>query len=232
MIIQSKTTPNSMYHSVMFYLRHSTNSAKKLLRRSIQSIIRHLVVPRKSKSRFLGDHIFSRVFGTLTSYTTDFSNFRRLLVLDRDNTLIWDKGYTFKINDFLIIEENIDYLIKLQKIGWGFVVFTNQSAIARGLCSEDDVQSFNAHLVEGFAKRGVNISAVVYCRHLRFCYCRKPSPGMLHRILLETRMPRERVVVLGDKQSDVNASERLGIEGHLFSVLGSADIFEKLMAKN
>jgi D-glycero-D-manno-heptose 1,7-bisphosphate phosphatase len=205
---------------------------QKVLNSFIEIFIRHGVVPRKNYSRILGNHILSRVFGTLTSYTTDFSNFRRLLVLDRDNTLIWDKGYTFKINDFLIIEENIEYLIKLQKIGWGFVVFTNQSAIARGLCSEDDVENFNAHLVEGFAKRGVYISAVVYCRHLRFCFCRKPSPGMLYRILLETRIPREKVVVLGDKQSDVNASERLGIEGHLFTVQGSAEIFEKLMGKN
>ena len=215
----------------MFYLRYSTDGVKKLLKSFMQIIIRKPEVTSKYKSRILNNHIFNRVFGTLTCFTTDFSNIRRLLVLDRDNTLIWDNGYTFKINDLLIIEENIEYLLKLQKTGWGFVVFTNQSAIARGFCSEDDVQNFNAHLVESFAKRGVNISAVVYCGHLRFCYCRKPSPGMLYRILLETRISRDKVVVLGDKQSDVNAGERLGIEGYLFTLLESPEIFNKLMAK-
>lgn len=216
----------------MSYTGRSAHGVKNLLKSLAQINIRKLRVPLDFNSRIIDNFFFGRIFGNLTSFSTDLSNFRRLLVLDRDNTIIWDKGYTFEISDFLIIEENIEYLLKLQKLGWGFVVFTNQSAIARGLCSEDDVQRFNVHLVENFARRGVNISAVIYCGHLRFCYCRKPLPGMLYRILLETRISREKIVVLGDKKSDVSAGERLGIEGHLFSISGHTEIFEKLMAKN
>ena len=46
---------------------------------------------------------------------------------------------------------------------------------------------------------------------------RKPNPGMILRALSEWPIDRERSVMVGDKASDMEAAERAGVRGLLFT---------------
>jgi D-glycero-D-manno-heptose 1,7-bisphosphate phosphatase len=49
------------------------------------------------------------------------------------------------------------------------------------------------------------------------CNCRKPKPGMLHSLLANWPVDRETSVLIGDKETDVEAARAAGIRGILFN---------------
>jgi D-glycero-D-manno-heptose 1,7-bisphosphate phosphatase len=157
------------------------------------------------------------------------NKFDKVLLFDRDNTLINDNGYTFRISDFEIISRNIPYLIKLQEQGWAFFIISNQSAVARNKCTIEEVLKFNTFLIEQFRTLGIEFIEVVFCPHLRFCYCRKPKPGMIEYLIKEHSLKREAIYMLGDKQSDVKAAEKSSIQGFLLTEASYKKIFSTIL---
>ena len=110
--------------------------------------------------------------------------------LDRDGTLVEDPGYLVD-PDALKLLPGVDLAVKaLIQAGYRTVIVTNQSAVARGMASEDDVRRVNERLCDMLAEKGARIDAVYYCpfhpegtvvEYRQDSECRKPNPGMLHR---------------------------------------------------
>ncbi|MDC0462505.1 HAD-IIIA family hydrolase, partial [Alphaproteobacteria bacterium] len=105
------------------------------------------------------------------------------IFFDRDNTLIVDKGYTWKISDFAFLSDSAEALALLHIHQIPVFIVTNQSGIARGYYSETDMLKFNQHLQEEVTKKGGRITDIAYCPHhldypetkenSNWCTCRK-----------------------------------------------------------
>jgi D-glycero-D-manno-heptose 1,7-bisphosphate phosphatase len=144
----------------------------------------------------------------------------RAVFLDRDGVINIDHGYTHRVEDFAFVPGSVGALQLLQSAQWRLVVVTNQSGIARGLFSSEDYERFTAHLRTQLKAAGVHLDAVLHCPHLPdaavahyrlACDCRKPGPGMLLRAARELSLDMPASVIVGDRQSDVQAGRAAGV---------------------
>ncbi len=138
------------------------------------------------------------------------------LFLDRDGVINVEKNYVYKIEDFEWIDGIFDICRFFQKKGYKIFVVTNQSGIARGYYSEDDFKKLTSWMEAEFEKQGINITKTYHCPHhpdiTGECKCRKPNPGMILKAKDEFDIDLKSSVLIGDKQSDIDAAKNAGIE--------------------
>jgi D-glycero-D-manno-heptose 1,7-bisphosphate phosphatase len=103
-------------------------------------------------------------------------------------------------------------LRRLRAAGYVLVIVSNQSGIARGLYTAEDLFRVNERMVELFAAEGIVFDAVKYCEHgpEAGCGCRKPAPGMLREAAAELNVDLAGSVMVGDKVADVRAGLAAG----------------------
>lgn len=142
----------------------------------------------------------------------------KAVFLDRDGVIIKDKPYQFKIEDIEIIEGVATAINKLNRAGFLVIVITNQSGVARGFFSEDEVKKFNSYLIEKLKEKNAKIDEIFYCPHhpngiiekyKKECSCRKPSPGMILEAAKKYNISLENSWVIGDKESDILAGKKV-----------------------
>jgi len=144
----------------------------------------------------------------------------RAAFIDRDGVINEERGYVHRPEDFRLLPGTVQGLRRLQHDGWALVVVTNQAGIARGLYDEADYQRLTVHMKRMLASEGVALDAVYHCPHhptagkgaLRIdCECRKPRPGMLKRAASELGVDLRASVLIGDKDSDLEAGRAAGV---------------------
>jgi D-glycero-D-manno-heptose 1,7-bisphosphate phosphatase len=145
---------------------------------------------------------------------------RRALFLDRDGVVNLEKDYVHKREDFHFITGVFEACKAFQDAGYLIVIITNQSGIGRGYYTEEDFHSLNEWMKAEFAKRGVTIDGIYFCPHhpeegvgqyRTYCQCRKPAPGMLLQASDDLDIDLESSVLVGDKDSDIEAGQRAGV---------------------
>ncbi len=148
---------------------------------------------------------------------------RAFVFLDRDGTLIEDRGYAHQLADYAPLAGAYEAVRALRAAGFGTAIVTNQSGIARGRFGEADFARFQAHLLADFAAHGAAIDASYHCPHLpdAGCECRKPRPGLLLRAQRELGANLARSWVIGDKESDVELARAAGCAAVLLSPAGA-----------
>ncbi|NOD85906.1 MULTISPECIES: HAD-IIIA family hydrolase [unclassified Ruegeria] len=145
---------------------------------------------------------------------------------DRDGTLIEDQSYQFDENKFVWHPGALDAICHLKSNGWKIVVVTNQSAVARGFCTESEVMNFHAAMVRSANEVGATIDAFEFCPFLPGAPLasfrssnhpdRKPNPGMIHRHLPKMKQHRQKSFLVGDRDTDIEAAHNAGIAGYLY----------------
>lgn len=143
---------------------------------------------------------------------------RPAVFLDRDGTLIEDKGFLGDPAGVVMLPTVVDALHLLHANGYAIVVVSNQSGIARGLIDDDAVRAVNAEIARRLAHDGVAIDAWYWCSHYgEDCGCRKPAPGLIERAVAEhdLDLASGRGAVVGDRGSDVALGHAVGIAGIL-----------------
>ncbi|HET6303483.1 MAG TPA: D-glycero-beta-D-manno-heptose 1,7-bisphosphate 7-phosphatase [Myxococcota bacterium] len=147
---------------------------------------------------------------------------RPFVFLDRDGTLVADRGYTHRVEDYALLPGVPEALRRLARAGFALAVVTNQSGIGRGYYGEDDFHAFQRHLAADLARQGVVLEASFFCPHLpeAGCACRKPAPGMLERARRELGADLARSWVIGDHRSDVELAARAGCAGAVLVLTG------------
>ncbi|MFQ5513774.1 MAG: D-glycero-alpha-D-manno-heptose-1,7-bisphosphate 7-phosphatase [Myxococcota bacterium] len=132
--------------------------------------------------------------------------------LDRDGTLIEDRHYTHRLEDYAPLPGAYAALRSLREAGYGIVIVTNQSGIGRGYFKRADYERFEAHLEEDFARRGARIDASYVCPHRpeAGCRCRKPAPGLIEQACRDLDVDLARSWVIGDKPIDVELARNAG----------------------
>jgi len=138
-----------------------------------------------------------------------------VVFVDRDGTInekAPDHGYITRPEDFGFLPGAKEGLRLLTQAGASTFVVTNQRAIARGLLTEARLDEIHTVMLKGLADAGARIWAVYHCPHERgTCECRKPAPGMFRAALGDFPwIEDQRIFVIGDSASDVEAAARLG----------------------
>ena len=143
---------------------------------------------------------------------------RRAVFLDRDGTINVEKEYLYRIADFEFLSGAADAVRLLNEAGFLVVVVTNQSGVARGYYTEEDVENLHRHIDRELEKTGARVDAWLYCPHHPDgrgsyglpCNCRKPLPGMLKEAAQRYDIDLEASIMIGDKLADVSAGQAAG----------------------
>jgi len=145
----------------------------------------------------------------------------KAIILDRDGTLIEDKDYAFKVEDFELLPGVIEGLKILQENFLLFIV-TNQSGIGKGYYTDREFHKFNDHLIRILKEHQIRIERTFYCPHVREdnCECKKPKIKYIREIVDGWNVDINNSWVIGDHPSDIlfgiNAGSRTVylISGH------------------
>ncbi len=146
------------------------------------------------------------------------------IFLDRDGTLIEEIGYLHRLEDIRICPTAVEAVEKINQNGVPAIVITNQSAIARGLMGEEDLEHLHRLLGDTFREKGAQIDAFYYCPHhpeagkgayTQTCSCRKPEPGLFLRAARELQLDLSTSHMIGDTLRDVEAGHRAGCQSIL-----------------
>jgi len=153
--------------------------------------------------------------------------------VDRDGTLMEDSGYLVDPGKIRLLPGVVLALKALSMVGFKIIVVTNQSAVARGMGSEDDVQKVNDKLRDILGKKAARIDAVYSCpyhpegtveEYSRESELRKPSPGMLLQAAGDLNLDLKSSWMIGDSLRDIEAGKTAGCRSIL---IGSAEEAEE-----
>ncbi len=146
------------------------------------------------------------------------------VLMDRDGTLIREVGYLSRPEQIEILPRVPEAIQSLRKNGIKVAVITNQSAVARGYLSEENLQEIHNELRRRLASRGAFLNGIYYCPHhptegtnpyRTLCDCRKPSVGLAKQAAAELNFDFGRSYVVGDQSTDMVLAARIGAKGVL-----------------
>nr|AHZ45560.1 histidinol phosphatase-related protein [uncultured bacterium] len=149
---------------------------------------------------------------------------RPAIFLDRDGTLIEDVDYLSALDQMILFPWTVDALRLLSRAGFLIVVVTNQSAVARGMVTEDFIHETHAELNERLARGGTHIDAFYFCpyhpeaplaHYRRNARCRKPEPGMIEDAARDLTIDLTRSWMVGDRWIDVATGRGAGVRAVL-----------------
>ncbi len=138
------------------------------------------------------------------------------LFIDRDGTINVNCPYCKNESEIKVYDDVYKPIAYLSKY-FLIIIVTNQSGIARGYFTEDDLKRMNSKIVKLIRKHGGRIDAIYYCPHLpdSGCLCRKPNTGMVEKAMSEFDIDIKNSLVIGDDGNDIKMARRLGIKSIL-----------------
>ena len=149
----------------------------------------------------------------------------KAIFFDRDGTLNVDLDYLCDFEKFQWIDGAVEAIKFLNDNNYLVIVVTNQSGVARGFFTEDDVKIFHNQMNEELKKFDAHIDEFYYCPHhpngvveaYRVdCECRKPKSKLLEMACSEFNIDKENSLLIGDSKRDIECALNAGIRGVMF----------------
>lgn len=139
--------------------------------------------------------------------------------LDRDGTLNEDPGYLGDPSKVKLYPDVGQALAKLKNVmGFKLIVVSNQSGIARGLITKDDVELVNEQVNKLLSNDNVSIDGFYYCSYHpdysseEECKCRKPSPEMVLKATRDFNVDLSKSYIIGDSNVDIECGMNLNLK--------------------
>tara|TARA_B110000008_G_scaffold270348_1_gene300497 strand:+ start:1724 stop:2911 length:1188 start_codon:yes stop_codon:yes gene_type:complete len=142
------------------------------------------------------------------------------LFLDRDNTINYDKGYTYKFKDFKFINNSYEALKNISKKKIYIFIITNQAGIAKGYFKESDFINLHSKLKKKLVKDEIYINEVKYCpyhpnakilRYKKNSLLRKPNNLMIKQIFKKFNIDKKNSLMIGDQLKDLKCAKKSGL---------------------
>ena len=154
---------------------------------------------------------------------TPMSN--KAIFFDRDGTLNVEVGYLYEIDKFKWIDGAREAIKFCNDNGYLAIVVTNQSGVARGFYTEEDIINLHNFMQEELAKVGAHVNDFFYCPHHPNgvvekysidCECRKPKSKLIEDACKKYDIDKSKSLMIGDKPRDVECGENAGVRSILF----------------
>jgi imidazoleglycerol-phosphate dehydratase/histidinol-phosphatase len=143
----------------------------------------------------------------------------KVLFIDRDGTLIEepDDHQVDAIDKIRLVPNVIPSLLELVRHGYRFVLVSNQDGLGTPSFPQADFDTCQHHTLGLFATQGIHFDEIFVCPHVPDgnCECRKPRTGLLTRYLAATDINLSLSAVIGDRSTDMELAERIGVQGLL-----------------
>lgn len=148
------------------------------------------------------------------------------LFLDRDGVINEDYGYVYKPSDLKLIPDIDKILRYFKRLQYWLIVITNQSGVARGYYTLQDVDKFHLAIqnkLEGI--QSPKIDKFYICPHhvegvipeyAIKCDCRKPGIKNVLQAVQDFNIDFKKSVFIGDKPSDMECAKAAGIRPIFF----------------
>jgi D-glycero-D-manno-heptose 1,7-bisphosphate phosphatase len=131
--------------------------------------------------------------------------------LDRDGVIIKEDNFLIDYGKVRFLDRAVDAIGNIPK-EYLKVVISNQSGIARGYFTWQQVEEFNIKLLADLAAKNSPLDAIYFCPHGPDddCDCRKPKSGLFDLARLEHNINFSQSWMIGDKSSDIMAGKNIG----------------------
>ena len=143
---------------------------------------------------------------------------KKAIFLDRDGVINFDSPHYIKdISEVKIIPDVAKYLSLLKESGFLLIIITNQSAVGRGIITEQKLHEINSYIITQLKKNDVLIDGLYFCPHspVDECECRKPKPGLIFQATNDFDIDLRNSWMIGDKESDIIAGKQANCRTYL-----------------
>ena len=149
----------------------------------------------------------------------------RILFIDRDGTLIAEPA-DFQVDSLskvCFVEGVVPALLELRDNGYRFVMVSNQDGLGTDAFPEQQFSECQNHMLALFQSQGIVFDEIFICPHTASdgCECRKPRAGLLTAYLAGNDIDVEASAVIGDRKTDLELAERIGVRGFLIDQRGN-----------
>ena len=136
----------------------------------------------------------------------------KAIFLDRDGTIIVDKGYLGNPDGIEFIPGVLSALRRFQEAGFLLIMVSNQSGIGRGLFTETAYHAVQRRFDALLRASGIRFAGYYHCPHApdENCACRKPKPLLAFVAAEKHHIDLFESYMIGDKDSDIAFGKNFG----------------------
>lgn len=143
----------------------------------------------------------------------------KVVFLDKDGTLVKNVSYNVDPEKIEFIPGVIPGLKTLYSAGFGLIIISNQSGVARWYFREKDLKPVWERIEMELQQQGIPLLDIFYCPHhpdglnpyyAKECECRKPEPGLLYLAAKKYNLNLADSWMVGDILDDVQAGTKAG----------------------
>ena len=141
---------------------------------------------------------------------------KKYLFIDRDGTIV-EEPHDFQVDkvEKVTLKANvIASLLKLKDFGYSFIMISNQDGLGTESFPANDFEKTQNFILKLFRSQGIEFDDVLICPHFESdrCECRKPRAGLMIPYLKDTSWDRGRSYVIGDRQTDIELAQKIGLK--------------------
>jgi len=162
--------------------------------------------------------------------------------LDRDGVINPDPGFINDPDDLVLYPYTAEAIRKFNSMGFKVLVVTNQSGIARGLISVNQLENIHNTMISRLKKQNAYIDKIYYSpyhikgnmpsynvQHID----RKPEIGMFKKACSDFELDPSMSYMIGDRLSDMIFAHRAGLTPILvFTGDGKDDLLKMVADKS
>ena len=150
---------------------------------------------------------------------------RPAIFLDRDGVINEDRNFIHRIDDFHLLPGVAEAIHRINQSDYLAIVVTNQSVIARNLCTLEELDRIHVKMDGLLATHRAKLDGLYYCPHhpslgnheknpiyRRHCNCRKPKAGMLDAAQRDFNIDLKTSYMIGDSNRDIECAYSRGLK--------------------